>query len=313
MGVFRWLHRRQAPATAALGAATVFAEAQGEFSPAMMIAGRMRTVGVPYTLPRDTEEINRLDFQHYMLRYAFQGLYAAPIGQPVSILDVGTGTGRWAVEMAQLFPRARVIGLDVNPSPADQHADQGIDVRPPNYSFVAANVLEGLPFAADSFDFTHQRLLFAAIPADRWPFVVGELARVTRPGGWVELVEMSSVADGGPNIEMLADWLRRLTARRGIDVDAAKHVGDYLSAAPLKDVNIRVVNIPMGAHGDRLGAMFAADFLSACKGFGGIAVQLGLTTQDEFDRTLDAARVDLNSSAYKCHAPFYVAVGQKTA
>ena len=312
MGIFGWIRRRRAPG-AGSGGAGVIAEAQGEFSPAMMIAGRMRTVGVPYDLPRDTEEINRLDFQHYMLRYAFQGLYAAPIGQPASILDVGTGTGRWALEMARLFPRARVVGLDINPPPADQRADQGVDVRPPNYSFVAANVLEGLPFAADSFDFTHQRLLFAAIPADRWPFVVDELARVTRPGGWVELVEMSSVADGGPNIEMLADWLRRLTARRGVDVDAAEHVGDYLGAAPLKDVDIRVVNIPLGARGGRLGAMFAADFLSACRGFGGIAVQLGLTTQDEFDRTLDAARVDLNSSAYKCYAPFSIAVGQKTA
>jgi hypothetical protein len=34
---------------------------------------------VPYMLPADTEEMNRLDFQHYvLLRYALQGLNAAP-------------------------------------------------------------------------------------------------------------------------------------------------------------------------------------------------------------------------------------------
>src|SRR5262245_38739441 len=75
-----------------------------EGTPIALVAGRMRTVGLPYTLPHDVEEVNRLDFQHYMLRYAFQGIYAAPLKQPRDILDVGTGTGRWALEMAQYFP-----------------------------------------------------------------------------------------------------------------------------------------------------------------------------------------------------------------
>ncbi|HKT40269.1 MAG TPA: hypothetical protein VJR48_18000, partial [Ktedonobacterales bacterium] len=80
-----------------------------------IVAGRERVVGLPYALPADGEEVNRLDFQHYMLRYAFQGNFAAPIAQPVSILDVGTGTGRWAIEMAITFPDVNVIGLDVKP------------------------------------------------------------------------------------------------------------------------------------------------------------------------------------------------------
>jgi ubiquinone/menaquinone biosynthesis C-methylase UbiE len=43
--------------------------------------------------------MNRLDFQHFILRQAFKGNYAAPIRNPARILDVGTGTGRWATEM----------------------------------------------------------------------------------------------------------------------------------------------------------------------------------------------------------------------
>nr|MBF6590004.1 hypothetical protein [Ktedonobacterales bacterium] len=37
-----------------------------------LVSGRERVVGLPYALPADLEEINRLDFQHYMLRYAFE-------------------------------------------------------------------------------------------------------------------------------------------------------------------------------------------------------------------------------------------------
>jgi hypothetical protein len=99
--------------------------------------GRKRTLGVPYMMPTDLEEMNRLDFQHYMLRYAPHGNYAAPVGSPDSILDVGTGTGRWAREMAQLFPLANVVGVDVTLPPADSQAELGNeDVRPSNYAFV---------------------------------------------------------------------------------------------------------------------------------------------------------------------------------
>jgi hypothetical protein len=79
-----------------------------ETAPAALIAGRVRSVGIPYMNARDLEEVNRLDFQHYILRNAFQGLYAVPLRNPRDIVDVGTGTGRWALgarDGAALSPR----------------------------------------------------------------------------------------------------------------------------------------------------------------------------------------------------------------
>ncbi len=142
---------------------------------------------MPYLLPTDLAEVYRLDFQHYMLRYVLRGNYLAPIGQPFSVLDVGCGTGRWGAELARQFPQANVVGVDVVVTGAERPdaraARQGI--FPDNYAFVPGNVLERLPFDDRRFDFVHQRLLFAAIPRPRWPQVVAELARVTRPGaGW---------------------------------------------------------------------------------------------------------------------------------
>src|SRR5258708_26729335 len=101
----------------------------------MMVAGRKRVIGLPYPNPADMAETNRLDFQHFMLRYAFQGLYAAPISQPTSMLDVGTGTGRWAIEMAQLSPQARVVEFDVKLPAVDERAAPAValDARPRNY------------------------------------------------------------------------------------------------------------------------------------------------------------------------------------
>jgi len=41
-------------------------------------------------------------------------LHDAPIGKrPHKILDVGTGTGIWAIDMADAYPSAEVIGTDL--------------------------------------------------------------------------------------------------------------------------------------------------------------------------------------------------------
>lgn len=67
------------------------------------------------------------------------GNYAAPIGSPSSILDVGTGTGRWAREMAITFPNANVVGVDVNLSPDDGASSRRTDdLRPPNHTLYRA-------------------------------------------------------------------------------------------------------------------------------------------------------------------------------
>ena len=153
-------------------------------------------MGVPYALPQDSEEINRLDFQHYLLRHAFRGNFAAPLENPQSILDVGCGTGRWACELAQTYPRARVVAIDINPptsgSDAASAGGQG------NFTFTPANVLEGLPFPDSTVDFTHMRLMFLAIPADRWEFVARDLVRVTRPGAWDTPGRLDRAGGGRP-------------------------------------------------------------------------------------------------------------------
>ena len=90
----------------------------GEGAPTFLLGGRQLVRGVPYLLPKDLEEGNRLDFQHFILRYALQGNYATPLRSHSSILDVGTGI--WAREMAQVFPGANIVGLDVVPPPTQE-------------------------------------------------------------------------------------------------------------------------------------------------------------------------------------------------
>lgn len=297
-----WRRRRPGPGTRATSGIFHFA------------GGRRRIAGVPYALPKDDAEINRLDFQHYMLRYALRGNYLAPIGQPHDVLDVGSGSGRWAMEMAQAFPQANVVGLDLVPPPADAHAMDGApgtrDVRPANYGFVAGNVLEGLPLPDRSFDFVHQRLLFAAIPRPQWPRVVSELVRVTRPGGWVELVE-GSVGAGAtsPAERRFTEWALKVTAMRQIDLQVGPHLPTFLREAGLANVGVREVQIPIGNHGGRLGRMMQTDVQAVIQGLRGPILATGTTDAATFDATITQWLAE--ADRYQSFWAIYVTCGQR--
>ncbi|HEU5382131.1 MAG TPA: class I SAM-dependent methyltransferase, partial [Ktedonobacteraceae bacterium] len=94
---------------------------------------------VPYLLPKDSLEDQRLNYQHHVLYRTISNHYLAPLtpATATTILDVGTGTGIWPIEMAALFPQARILGVDVALTSLPRPL-------PPTCLFAQANVLEGL-------------------------------------------------------------------------------------------------------------------------------------------------------------------------
>lgn len=60
--------------------------------------GADRLIGYP--MPNDDAELDRMDFFHSMMLFLHgEKLHLAPIKSPHRILDMGTGTGIWAIEM----------------------------------------------------------------------------------------------------------------------------------------------------------------------------------------------------------------------
>jgi SAM-dependent methyltransferase len=216
-------------------------------------ADRASRDDVAYFLPHRADEIDRLDVQHYALRAALGAHYLAPLDQPAEILDAGCGTGQWAYELCAEFPRALVVGFDLEPSKRPW---------PPAYRCVRGNLLQGLPFADDQFDFVHQRALISGVPVDSWPSVCRDLVRVARPGGWVELVECPPwFESAGPVTQRICAMLQRLLLARGLDsagvVVAA--LDDHLVRSGLVEVRRRDLDLRVGEWGGRVGSLMATD------------------------------------------------------
>jgi methylase of polypeptide subunit release factors len=56
------------------------------------------------------------DMQHHLCKFTLHGKsHLAPLKDPNNVLDFGTGTGIWAIEFADEYPEANVLGTDLTP------------------------------------------------------------------------------------------------------------------------------------------------------------------------------------------------------
>jgi SAM-dependent methyltransferase len=224
--------------------------ANGERGPSPVRSARR---SVPSMLPRHQAEIDRLDVQHYALRAGLRGNYLAPLEEVGRVLDLGSGTGQWAFDLCAEFPEALVVGVDLEASKPG---------APANYRFVRGNLLQGLPFDGDRFDFVHQRLMMTSVPVPAWPPLARDALRVARPGGWVELVEIGDrMEPAGPATKHLWELGNQLAASFGLDSAGAvlQELDDYLRQAGAVGVTRREVALPVGYWGDRIGSFMASD------------------------------------------------------
>ncbi|RDW73611.1 S-adenosyl-L-methionine-dependent methyltransferase-5 [Coleophoma crateriformis] len=119
-----------------------------------------------YVLPNDELENDRLDLQNHIFLLTLENkLFTCPAKKFDRVLDVGTGTGIWAIDFADEHPEAEVIGVDLSPI-------QPLFV-PSNVKFQIDDVEEEWTYSS-KFDFINVRMM------------TGHL----NPGGYVEISDI---------------------------------------------------------------------------------------------------------------------------
>ncbi|WVQ95608.1 hypothetical protein IAU59_002706 [Kwoniella sp. CBS 9459] len=136
-------------------------------------------------VPSHSPETERLDYIHEVYKYHAGNIpdEVATLlndGKTRRILDVGCGTGKWALEVAEAFPNAMVTGVDLCHPP--------IPNFPENFHFEIHDVTKGQGYADEAFDVVHVRDIHAGMP-DYHSMLV-ECVRVLRPGGFLLVKEI---------------------------------------------------------------------------------------------------------------------------
>ncbi|OBS27714.1 hypothetical protein FPOA_01656 [Fusarium poae] len=134
-----------------------------------------------YFAPNDEQQLQSVDITHHYLTILLDNkLFLAPISPHIqTVLDVGTGSGIWAIDFADAHPSAQVVGSDLSPCQPEW--------VPPNVRFEIADATLEWPWKDDYFDFVHIRYLFGSI--QDWPALFREAYRCCAPGGWVQSCE----------------------------------------------------------------------------------------------------------------------------
>lgn len=207
--------------------------------------------GPTYMLAKDAEETRRLDYQHYLvLASTREGqkpgrTYFAPVHNPQRILDVACGTAIWALGMAQRFRQAQVYGFDADPLPVERrqrlYAARG-EALPPNFHFEQVDALRPFPWPDGFFDYTFARFVGAFIPEQRWPDVLAEMTRVTRPGGYVEVMEGDYPTCAGKHATVLLEAVRSLVLRKKLHPNVRAYLIPLLEGAGLTNIETRDIH-----------------------------------------------------------------------
>ena len=177
-----------------------------------------------------------------------------------SILDAGCGTGEISMRLAQTFPGARLLGVDV----IDAHLERararsvafGDRVR-----FEHRSIFE-LDLPDRTFDLVVCRHVLQSIPhADQ---VIAGLVRVVRPGGWIHLIPEDYLMIHFEPRQLDADDFWSVVPRRfgdslGTDLRIGRKAYGLLRRLGLTDITVDYVVVdPLRVPRSTFAAIFAA-------------------------------------------------------
>ncbi|UPK99691.1 hypothetical protein LCI18_010626 [Fusarium solani-melongenae] len=201
-----------------------------------------------YWASNDAQASEALDIIHHTSTLVVDGkLYLTPLdkGNVNKVLDVGTGTGIWAMDFGDEFPEADVVGTDISPIQPTW--------VPPNVKFEIEDFTLDWTFPDDSFDFVHMRFLYGSVPD--WYQLYERAYRVTKPGGWIETHEgdpMGQSDDGTLKTgSAIAEWGKFF-------YEGSKKLGRIFSpipeslqekglkAAGFVDIETKTIKVPVG-------------------------------------------------------------------
>ncbi|CAG8449091.1 5449_t:CDS:2 [Funneliformis caledonium] len=169
-----------------------------------------------YYLPNFIGNIDTMVIFHFLGQHLFQSNFNAPIVERLSseqckVLDVCCGAGTWLLDMASAYGSTNFFGIDLCPV-------FPTEIKPANVQFTQGDVLDGLPFDDNTFDYVHQGHMVDVYTLDQWHFAITEIIRVCKQGGYVEFAEPELATNSGPILSQFYDAFVELSEARNVKI-----------------------------------------------------------------------------------------------
>ncbi|KXX74698.1 Trans-aconitate 2-methyltransferase [Madurella mycetomatis] len=273
-----------------------------------------------YHMPNDEAETERLNDQYEVTKIILDGrLYLAPLSHenpPRKILDIATGTGRWAIEMADEFPDAQVIGTDLSPIQPN--------IVPPNLRFEIDDGNDEWQQGEDWYGVDYIHFLSTIAAWSDWRWIIRTAFERLRPGGWLEMQEPECDIDSD-HCEIPADnafrqWFADICRASQLAQRPVHVVPDLkrmFIEAGFVDVHEKVYKIPIngwpkGRRLKHIGQMWHHCLRDGLPGFTYALFNRWLGyTMEEIEVNLVDVRKALADKHTRAYERFYVVWGRK--
>ncbi|KAM0164993.1 hypothetical protein ACHAPG_000242 [Botrytis cinerea] len=269
-----------------------------------------------YHFPNDVNEQDRLEAQFDMLKCVFSGRnFFAPLSDPRYILDIGTGTGQWAIHMGDTFPKAEVQATDLSPI-------QPVSV-PENVHFYIDDASDDdwiLP--SDHFDYIHTRVLLGCFKD--FEAIIKRGFHYTKPGGYMESQEIlftpycddKSMSETWPFLEWIG-FVEKAATKAGRSMNIAKNLKSWYEAAGFVDVQEKVFILPVNPwskdkHLHKLGEMSEENWLACLSSFSmALFSRILKWKQEQIEVYLVNVRKSIPNQNFHAYNKIYVVWGRK--
>ncbi|CAI2167699.1 11313_t:CDS:2 [Funneliformis geosporum] len=128
------------------------------------------------------------ELMHSYYRFIWNSNFSSPVEQKLqsgaNVLDLECGFGQWLIDLCNEYQACDYVGIDYEGNFQSQNN------VPKNLKFRKHNILNGIPYEDNTFDFIHMQIMMNSFTDAEWKtLIVPEIFRVCKPGGWIEIMD----------------------------------------------------------------------------------------------------------------------------